>query len=62
MSNQEFKPRALWELRAFKEHRLVAKGDIKFIIRRMLGIEGGIYGSTHFIIPSGGYTGHFKKL
>lgn len=52
--------RALWELRSFKDKSLVAKGDLDFVTAKMLSIPGGIFGSTHFFIPAGGYMGFVK--
>lgn len=57
----KIRSRATWELRSFKDKSLVAKGDLAFVTKRMLEIEGGIYGSTHFMIPADGYMGFAKK-
>ena len=47
-----------WELRELSGGKLVAKGDLGFVTERMLAVPNGVYGVTHFMIPSGGYYKH----
>jgi hypothetical protein len=41
----------LFELRSM-DKKIVAKGDLDFVVGRLLGV-GGVLGSSHFILPCG---------
>jgi hypothetical protein len=34
------------------DKKIVAKGDLDFVVGRLLGV-GGVLGSSHFILPCG---------
>ena len=59
--NQFSSKRSLWELREFATGRLVVKGDLEHITKKILSIPNWQFGVSHFLIPTNAYFKHMLR-
>ena len=59
--NQFSSKRSLWELREFATGRLVVKGDLEHITKKILSIPNWQFAVSHFLIPTNAYFKHMLR-